>query len=344
MRAPEFWSRRPDAPGWESLALTPLSWLYALGGAARWALATPTRIDTPVLCVGNLVAGGAGKTPSVLALCDRLAALGVEPHVIARGYGGRVRGPHRVDPSSDTAADVGDEPLLMARRRPVWVGADRPASAARAVSAGADVVVMDDGFQNPSLAKHLSIVVIDAKYGHGNERVIPAGPLREPLSVGFGRADAAIMIGEPSGDDPWPWTPPGMSVVHARLAPSERAARLSDRRVLAFAGIGRPEKFFETLRRMGARIVETEAFPDHHPYNTAILSRLAARAQAAGAELVTTEKDATRLPASFQDRVLVVPVALGFAQAQAVDALLRPVLEMVQENRERRARSARQGA
>ena len=327
MRPPEFWSAPPEAPGATARLLTPFSWIFVLAGRLRRATTRPYHAAAPVVCVGNLTVGGAGKTPTALAICDRLAALGATPHILSRGYGGRLKGPHRVDPAADTAADVGDEPLLMAARAPVWIGADRRKTAEAAVAAGAQVLVMDDGYQNPGLHKDLSILVVDAAAGYGNERVLPAGPLREPLEEGFARADAAILVGQRPPDRPWPWTPPNTPTLHARLSPDTGGASLRGRRVLAFAGIGRPQKFFETLRELGAELVETVGFPDHHVYNAAMLQRLEARATAADAVLATTEKDAARFPPWFQGKAVVVRVALGFADPSAVDELLRPVIE-----------------
>lgn len=333
MRAPKFWFTRPEAPTLRARLLTPIGWLYALAGRIRRWRARPYRAEAPVVCVGNLVAGGAGKTPTVLALCDRLAALGADPQILSRGYGGRIAGPHRVEPGRDRSEDVGDEPLLMAARWPVWIGRDRVKSAQAAIAAGAEVLVMDDGYQNPHLHKDLSIIVIDAGVGHGNERVIPAGPLREPLEKGFERAHAAILVGQRPPDRPWPWTPPRTPTLHARLSAVSDLPSLKGKRVVAFAGIGRPEKFFETLRGLGAELIEATPFPDHHRYSTAILSRLLARAEAAGAILATTEKDAIRLPPRFAGRVLVVRVSMGFADPGAVDALLRPVAEQARRRR-----------
>lgn len=328
MKAPDFWNRDAGIGGRiAALALTPASWAVALGARLRGFGKRPYRASVPVICVGNLVAGGAGKTPAVLAFCDRLQALGLSPHILTRGYGGSVQGPHRADPAHDSAAKIGDEPALMARRFPVWVGADRVASAMAATRAGADILVMDDGFQNPSLEKDLSVLVIDAGFGHGNGRVMPAGPLREPLRRGFSRADAVVMIGTPPAGTPWPWTPKGLPVLHARLVPQRVSPPLTGRKVFAFAGIGRPEKFFATLQEMGATVVDREAFPDHHRFEAPMLARLEARADRAGALLATTEKDAMRLPADFRSRCVVVPVALGFEDPGEVEDLLERVLE-----------------
>ncbi|MEL6980039.1 MAG: tetraacyldisaccharide 4'-kinase [Pseudomonadota bacterium] len=327
MKAPRHWSNPPEAPGLRAALLTPAGWAYGLAGRLRRAASRPMRARVPVICVGNLTAGGAGKTPTTLALCDRLAALGLEAHVLSRGYGARLKGPLRVDPSEHDAEAVGDEPLLMAQRRPVWIGADRRETAAEAVLSGAQILVMDDGYQNPHLHQDLPLVVIDAQAGFGNERLIPAGPLREPLERGFARAGAAIMIGRPKPGERWPWTPPGLPLLHARLAADTGGRSLKGAKIIAFAGIGRPEKFFDTLRDLGADLVETTAFPDHHRYSAAMLQRLEARAQARGATLATTEKDAVRFPKWFRGRALVVRVSLGFAEPAAIDAVLRPLID-----------------
>ncbi len=335
MRPPEFWSDPPEAPSLSARLLSPLGAVYAAAGRLRRAFARPHRSEAPVICVGNLVAGGAGKTPTALAIAERLAAMGVGAHILSRGYGGSARGPHRVDPERDRAADVGDEPLLMARRFPVWVGADRAATARTAEAAGADALVMDDGFQNPGLIKDLSILVIDAEFGHGNGRVMPAGPLREPLEEGFRRAQAAVMIGMPEAGR-WPWTPRRFPVFRARLSPVWEGRSLSGQRVFAFAGIGRPEKFFVTLREAGAELAGAQPFPDHHAYSDAMLSRLEARAREADATLITTEKDAVRLPERFRARVAVLPVTLGFADPDAIDDLLEPIARRARRQAQRR--------
>lgn len=324
MKAPSFWG--DQRPGLKARLLGPAGAAVSLGGWLRRATTRPHRAGAPVICVGNVVVGGAGKTPTTLAICERLTALGAEPHILSRGYGGTLDGPHRVDPRLDGADQVGDEPALMARRWPVWIGRDRRVTADAAVAEGAEILVMDDGFQNPGLHKDLSLLVIDAAYGHGNGMVMPAGPLREPLRWAFARADAAVMVGDRPPHGGWPWTPPDLPVLRARVSATGPAEALRDRAVVAFAGIGRPEKFFRTLRKMGARVVETVALEDHQPYSPALLARLEARAGALGAELATTEKDAVRLPPSFLAQVAVVPVALGFANSAAVDALLRPLV------------------
>jgi len=315
MRAPEFWQRRSLAAG----LLAPAGWLWAAAGWWRWRGAKPAPAPVPVVCLGNLVAGGAGKTPAVLALAGLLA--GQNPHALSRGYGGRLAGPVRVDPARHTAADVGDEPLLLARHLPAWVARDRPAGARAAAAAGAGLILMDDGFQNPSLAKTVSVLVIDAAQGLGNGRCLPAGPLREPASRGLARADAVVLIGE--GAPALPFAGP---VFRARILPAGDTAGWRGRSAVAFAGIGRPEKFFATLRGLGADLVATRAFPDHHPFSEADLEALAA-ATPEGVALVTTEKDHFRLPPDWQKRVETLAIALHFEDAGAVSAWLATRLE-----------------
>src|SRR5690242_5245426 len=237
---PEFWAHR----GLLSTVLEPAAWVYGQAAAARQRWTTPWRAPVPVICVGNLVAGGAGKTPVALSLAQRLAKRGRRVHILSRGYGGRSPGPLAVDPARHTAADVGDEPLLLAEVAPTWVARDRVAGAKAAIAAGAELLLLDDGFQNPTFAKDLSLVVVDGGYGLGNGRVLPAGPLREPLPRGLARADAIVLMGEDSaGVAPITAEKP---LCRARLVP-ENPGEVAGRTVVAFAGIGRPEKFFATV-------------------------------------------------------------------------------------------------
>lgn len=322
MRPPKFWSNSPSRPGVAAHLLGPFSAIVGAVARRRIARSPAYAPQIPVICVGNLVVGGAGKTPTVLALCERLSARGLSPHVISRGYGGRAAGGHLVDPDRDSPSMVGDEPLLLAAHAPTWVGRDRVASAKAAEDAGADILIMDDGFQNPSLAKDLSLVVVDAATGYGNGRLLPAGPLREPLDQGFARADAAVIVGDPAPSAPQPWTPSGLPRLQARIAPRPTGLPLAGAPVVAFAGIGRPQKFFETLKGMGARVLDAIALPDHHRYDDKLLKRLELRAASLGAMLVTTEKDAVKFPTWFRGRATVLPIALGFANPAGVDLLL----------------------
>jgi tetraacyldisaccharide 4'-kinase len=259
-----------------------------------------------------------------MAVVVRLAARGVAAHVVSRGLGGSLAGPVRVEERRHTAAEVGDEPLLLAAFAPVWVARDRAAAARAAEAAGAAAVVMDDGLQNPDLAKDLSLVVVDAGYGFGNGRVIPAGPLREPVAAGLARADLVIAIGSPAERARfrhiWPGLP--LPILGGTLAPLPTGMDWAGLRALAFAGIGRPEKFFATLRALGVDLAAARSFSDHEPFAPRALSRLEAEATASHAQLVTTEKDAARLPPSFRAKVLVLPVRLELEDWTALDAAL----------------------
>jgi tetraacyldisaccharide 4'-kinase len=323
--APAFWSRPPARPGFLAHLLAPLAWVWNAVTRRRLAGGPRERLPVPVICVGNLTAGGAGKTPAVLALVERLRARGVAAHVISRGHGGRLAGPVRVDPERHTAAQVGDESLLLAAAAPVWIARDRAAAGRAAVAAGAPAIVMDDGLQNPALAHDLVLVVIDAGFGFGNGRVMPAGPLREPATDGLARTDLVLAIG-PAADrtrllTDWPAVQ-SHALLCGTLDPLTTGIDWPGLRALAFAGIGRPEKFFATLRQLGVDLIATRAFPDHAPFDAPALARLEAEAVAAGARLVTTEKDAMRLPTAFRSRVLLLPVRLEIDDWASLDAAL----------------------
>ena len=323
MRAPGFWAR---PPGLAAALLAPLSAIWT--AATRRRLRRPGhRAPVPVICVGNLTAGGTGKTPTAMALATMLQGMGITPHILSRGYGGRLEGPIQVDPVAHNAADVGDEPLLLAAFAPTWISADRAAGAEAAARAGADVILMDDGFQNPGLAKDLPILVIDADAGFGNGRVIPAGPLREPIADGMARADAVILVGAPPARGRFlRENSLTLPVFEASLAALRTGIDLAGQKVVAFAGIGRPEKFFATLDDQGAVTVARHGFADHEPYSEAMLTRLLRQAHGAGAELVTTEKDAIRLPDRFRREVLTLPVRLQFADEHRMIAFLGRVI------------------
>ena len=303
MRAPDFWNSETLA----ARLLAPLGALYGLSVRARHARANPFRAHARVLCVGNLTAGGSGKTPVAMALARMIAARGHKVVFLSRGYRGRLAGPVRVDHAKHGALDVGDEALLLAAFAPTIVARDRARGAALADTVGADVIVMDDGFQNFQLVKDVSLIVIDAKTGFGNGRLIPAGPLREPVEHGLARADAIVLTGEGGFIPPF-----GGPVFRAVLRPSS-PDRFAGRSVFAFAGIGRPEKFFHTLQAMGARLVGTRAFPDHHRYTLLEIEAVKRIAASAGALLVTTEKDFVRIDGNRRGGVLSVPVHAVFA-------------------------------
>jgi tetraacyldisaccharide 4'-kinase len=312
-QAPEFWAK----PGLLSDLLLPLAWGHAGLSAARRALAQPKHVSVPVLCVGNLVAGGAGKTPVVLSLAAMLRAAGHRPQILSRGYGGTLAGPVRVDPARHSAAEVGDEPLLLARAAPVWIGRDRAASADAAIAAGADLLLLDDGFQNPTLHQDLALVVVDGAYGLGNGRVIPAGPLREPAKTGLARAQAVVLMGATDTRFDFGRAP----MLRAKLVP-QAADHLKGKKLVAFAGIGRPQKFFATLTELGAIIVAQHAFPDHHRYQDTELDKLQREAAGSGATLITTEKDLVRLEPRWRASIAALKVDVAWADREAVEALL----------------------
>lgn len=322
--APAFWAR---PPGLISELLLPLGAGWAAADRLRRSLARPYWPPVPVVCVGNLVAGGAGKTPVTLALAAHLVSRGIAAHIVARGYGGRLGGPVRVDPARHDARSVGDEALLLVQRAPCWVARDRADGVRAAVAAGAQIVVLDDGFQNPTIGKNLSLVVVDAAYGFGNGRVIPAGPLRESLARGLARADAAVLLGaeaHPGCLEPLA-IGRALPILHAFLRPVA-GERLAGARVLAFAGIGRPGKLFTTLRELGADLVDTRSFPDHHSYRAGEIDRLFRAAERAQASLITTAKDIVRVPAAKRAAIEVLEVEIRWRDFAALTEVLSGVI------------------
>ena len=316
MQAPKFWYQKAALAAW---ALSPLGWIYGCTTAAR-VKKRGLHAQVPVICVGNLNIGGTGKTPFVSDLAQRL--LGAQ--IVSRGYGGRVTGPVLVDLTRHTAADVGDEPLLLAAFAPTWVAKNRAAAVEAAQASGARVILMDDGFQNATVSKDLSILVVDAKRGFGNGFCLPAGPLREPISAGLKRADLLVLIGTPlDGATFLQRYEITIPYVQANLQPLATGMTWQGARVMAFAGIGHPENFFTSLRDVGANIIDSQALDDHQPLTESLMVRLSARAKAASAQLVTTEKDAVRLPKSWQGQVLTLPVRLQFLDEEPLAEVLQ---------------------
>ena len=328
LEAPSFWSREGSVLG---TALAPLGRLYGRIAEARAARITPYRSRLPVICVGDFTVGGAGKTPTAIAIAKLLEAGGARPFILTRGYGGANKGPLRVSEGID-ATEVGDEPLLLAQAAPTMGAADRVAGAKAIEATDASVIVMDDGFQNPSLAKDLSLIVIDAASGIGNGLIMPAGPLRAPLAAQIAPADALLVIGEGSKAATLAeaFAICGKPVLAARLVPDCDTRWLSVLPVIAFAGIGRPEKAFATIRNSGARVIATHAFGDHHRYTEREARKLLDEAEAKKAMLVTTAKDWERLPdvpgtalGELKHRSRPLPVVLKLHDESAITELLK---------------------
>ncbi len=312
--------------------LAPLGWLY--GALTLWRMRrSGARIGIPVICVGNFVAGGAGKTPTTLALLRLLGDLGQTPFALTRGYGGSLAGPIEVDRQTHGPAEIGDETLLLAAQARTIVSRKRAPGGVLARELGAGVVVMDDGLQNPGLAKDLRLAVVDGESGVGNGLCLPAGPLRAPLAGQLEQCDAVLVIGPGEAGDSVAGmaNETGLAVLRARLEPSVASrVRLAGRRVIAVSGIGRPAKFEATLRQAGAEIVDHRSFPDHHAYTPAEIAKLLAEAREQSCPIATTEKDWTKLagswPAAERERVIVVAVGLVFDDPSALTALVTRTL------------------
>jgi tetraacyldisaccharide 4'-kinase len=320
MRPPAFWSH----DGILARALSPLSSVGAAVTAGR-VRRPGWEAPVPVVCCGNATLGGAGKTTLVIDLARRLTMRGANVHILLRGYGGSARGVHRVKPD-DPVGVVGDEALLLAGVAPTWTGADRAASARAAIAVGGEVLLMDDGLQNPTLIKTLSLLVIDGRTGFGNGRVLPAGPLRERVAAAAARTNAAVLIGadEAGALDQ---LPPGLPVLRANLVQDSVVASLAGRRILAFAGIAFPEKFFAPLRRAGATLAATRQFADHHRYTARELDGLLRQAAALQAILVTTPKDAVRLAPEIRSQVTVIGVGLRWDDPSQIERMLDKVTD-----------------
>ena len=324
LSTPRWWYHRKGriAPVSRAL-LTPLSWIWAAVTARRIARGQPYDPGIPVICVGNLTVGGTGKTPVVREIAARLGA-----HILTRGYGGRLAGPIRVDPQVHTATDVGDEPLMLAQDLTVWVARDRAAGAKAAAEAGAKAIIMDDGHQNPAVRKTLSLIVVDGEtrddeWPFGDGRVFPAGPMREPRQVGLARADAVVVLlpADLASADPELLAQlSARPVLIARLAPTNPPPSGPQ---VGFAGVGKPWKVARALRAAGCELADFWPFPDHHAYDEAMLTRLAARAEQFAAGLVTTEKDWARLPPDWRQKVTVWPVRVQFDDEAALKELLK---------------------
>lgn len=319
MREPSFWWRQA---GLCSSLLAPVAACYGAVAAKRMAR-QGARAKVPVLCVGNFTLGGAGKTPATLWLANILTQAGEKPFLLSRGYGGSLAGPKRVDAQSDNAAEVGDEALLLARAAPTFIARDRVAGAHAAHAAGGGVIVMDDGLQNASLVKDFTLAVVDGRRGIGNGHVFPAGPLRAPLAAQLACCDALLVVGDGNGG-----VKSELPVFHGRLVPDATSVTaLKARQVLAFAGIGDPDKFFATITEAGIALSAHRAFPDHHRFNAEEAAGLIMQAEHGGFSLVTTEKDRARMTgepilAALTAKTHVLPVSLVVQEADALQALV----------------------
>jgi tetraacyldisaccharide 4'-kinase len=282
-------------------------------------------LPLPVICCGNATAGGAGKTTVALDLGERLKARGLAAHFLLRGYGGRLKGPARVDLATHDSRAVGDEALLLAAIAPTWVSADRAAGGAAAQAAGAQAIIMDDGLQNPTLEKSLSLLIIDGSYGFGNGRVIPSGPLREPVFAAAARCQAAVLIGEDE-TGALAQLPSDLPVLRARLVPGPEAAVLAGKPVVAFCGIANPRKFFATLQEAGAVLAARHPFADHYPFDDQEIRDILAEAEKLRATPVTTRKDIVRIPPALRTGIQVVSIALAWDDPAAIEALLDTAL------------------
>jgi tetraacyldisaccharide 4'-kinase len=324
-RMPKFWQKKSVFASILPDILIPFSVIYYSIVLLRNRRIKPEKLTVPVICAGNFTAGGAGKTPLAMKIAEEISKSSQKKIAfVSRGYGGTNQGPLKVDMAAHGAEDVGDEPLLLARIAETWIGKDRLETAKAAIANGAKIIVMDDGLQNPTVEKDLSLVAIDGGFGLGNSLVIPSGPLREPLMRGLKRADAVVFIGNDKNDE-LPFLSRYTRIIRAKLQPVD-AESLKGKKAVAFAGIGRPEKFFETLENIGVQLIDKIPFLDHHFYRRTELLELIEHAEKLDCILITTEKDYVRLPANLREKILAVPVKLEIPDRTIFDALLQPYL------------------
>ncbi len=329
--APPFWW---DKPNWRAYGLAPLSWIYGAVAGRRLLKAEPPKIPAPVLCIGNFTVGGAGKTPTAIAFAKAAKERGLHPGIVSRGYGGNYKGLHIVDPSADSARHVGDEPLLLARHAPVALCPDRLKSALELHQRGCDFIIMDDGFQSARLHTDFSLLVVDSTRGIGNGKVIPAGPLRAPLTDQMRKTDAVLRIGKGAEADfvVRQASRAGRAVYKAQLQPSS-SADVAGNRWLAFAGIGNPSKFFASVQQAGGEVAEGKTFPDHYSYQPDDIAKLMETAEKLGVGLITTAKDHVRLvtmsdvPNAFIRNLAVLDVDLSFERKDAIGRILDTAIE-----------------
>jgi tetraacyldisaccharide 4'-kinase len=316
MKAPQFWYE-PNT--WKAKFLYPLGYFYNLLTLLRGKLAKPQSYSCLTICIGNLNVGGTGKTPTTIALAQHFLKKGLQVHVVSRGYKGKFQGTFLVDPQKHKSDEVGDEPLLMSEFTSVWVSNKRKNGIAAAENAGAQIVLLDDGFQDPSFHKDFSLIVVDGEKGFGNKKCMPAGPLRENIVQGFKRADALVIVGQRIYK--FDTFPTHLKIIHSKLKPIETGMNWKEGKYLAFAGIADPSKFFKTLRSLGANLIDCVALSDHQKLDGQVLKRLERKANSAHAQLVTTEKDAVRLSNTYRKKVLSLPVRIEFDDKNELENL-----------------------
>lgn len=313
-KSPRFWKTH----SFVSYILRPLSWLYLKLARFKERSITPQKLSVPVICVGNLVLGGAGKTPTVISLVKLLKSMGHTPHILSRGYGAVIKDLKQVNPEDHHYLQVGDEPLILSQFAPTWVSPNRVKAGKAAIKQGATVLIMDDGFQNTSLVKDLNVLVVDSNQGFGNGEVFPAGPLREPIDSGLKRADAIFCIGDPKRIK--------LKQAHKAHFVVKTFPTEPNERVIAFSGLGYPEKFRQTLKEAGYKIVEFVTFADHYPYTVIDMDRLVRAAEVKKASLITTSKDFVRIPPNFKNNVQVLKVNLAFDEPDVVLEMLEKTM------------------
>ena len=329
MLAPKFWYPENNEKSIFSTALIPLGFIYALLAKFRMLQSVQKHFDIPIVCIGNLNVGGTGKTPTTISAAQFLIEKGYDVHVVSRGYGGTAKGPLLINDKDYCASEVGDEALMLSAYAPTWLADKRSAGIKNAISDGAEIILLDDGFQDPSFYKDLSILTVNAKKGFGNKRCIPAGPLRETLSSGLKRADVLISIGAESSQNNFKKIYGGyinLPIAIANLEVLNTGISWENMKVIAFAGIAHPENFFEALRAQGANIVSCQSLSDHQKLSSTLMTRLIEGARAENAQLVTTEKDYVRLPKQFRTEVITLPVRIKLNENLSWDKIFKPIL------------------
>lgn len=331
-REPSFWcAGAAMPPRWQVVGLAIVQRLYVWGGRLKQALTLTMRVSKPVICVGNITVGGAGKTPTTLSIARHLKAQGMNPAIISRGYLGRLKGPLKVDPLCHSAKDVGDEPLLLAASVPTWISANRYKGAQAAIEAGADILILDDGLQHKTLHQDFKICVISTKQAFGNGQLFPLGPLRETVAEGLSRMDALFVISHVPGarlENAATILPAGVPVIKAEIGiDKEDWVRLREKKLVAFAGVAQPEKFFDTLRVEGFDVKATVPFSDHHDYTPEELEELKRLAKKHSAQLVTTQKDWVRLPRDLQKTLACLRILLEYEDGNQLRRLLKPFVD-----------------